>query len=270
MIILYKAFNVDIGNYFKPYGFNKQYYECGHHLYTSQESFVNWTLDKYLLLDGSIDASQMSRDWFPEVNADVFISHSHKDIKDVVTFAGWLNKKLGLTAFVDSLVWGYADDLLKRIDNSYCLKDDGHYSYKKRNISTAHVHMMLQVALMNMMDKTECLFFINTPNSIKIKDNIYDKVTSSAWIYSELSMYKCILKRPPKYMRKKGVSRADELLMEQLNFNYPIDISEFQKLSHLELAYWKSSWEFSNDKKNNSLSLLYELDFSKLRNQVLE
>lgn len=262
MIDLYKAFDVDIENYFKPQNYNnEQYYKCGQRIYNLQESCVDKTLNEYLLLDGSIDASQMSRDWFPKVNADIFISHSHKDINDVITFAGWLKKELGLTAFVDSLVWGYADDLLKQIDNDCCLKDNGHYSYKKRNISTAHVHMMLQVALMKMMDKAECLFFINTPNSIKIKENIDDDVTKSAWIYSELSMFKYIRKRIPNHILKKGITREDEILMEQRDFNYKVDISDFQKLSYSHLDDWKSEWKHKTKRENNSLSMLYDLNF---------
>lgn len=256
MIILYRAFNVDIANYFKPYRLNnEQYYECGGRIYNLQESCVKRTLEEYLLVDRSIDASKMSKDWFPKVNADVFISHSHKDIQDVITFAGWLKKELGLTAFVDSLVWGYADDLLKNIDNEYCQMDNGHYSYEKRNISTSHVHMMLQVALMQMMCKTECIFFINTPNSIKFSDNFKKSSTYSPWIYSELSFINCI---------KECINKIDKIHQiredtEFPNFKYDVDISQIPRLCMSDLYKWQDECESKKYSKEDKIDLLDKL-----------
>ena len=132
-------------------------------------------MERYLSPCGELKASEIEKDWFPEIKADVFWSHSHKDEKDVIALAGFLNN-LGLTTFIDSCVWGYADDLLKQIDDTYCISkkssDDliDFYSYQKRNQSTTHVHMLLNGALMKMMDNTECLIFLDTPNSLKMQD----------------------------------------------------------------------------------------------------
>ncbi len=67
----------------------------------------------------------------------MFLSHSHKDEKSVIAFAGYLSS-LGIKAFVDSYIWGYSNDLLKEIDNEYCVfsrNENGSiatYDYQKK------------------------------------------------------------------------------------------------------------------------------------------
>lgn len=156
------------------------------------------TLRHYLQANGNLDAATMEQEWFGSVQADIFLSHSHRDETLIEAFAGWLHEKCGVFAFVDSSLWGYADDLLLEIDNDYC-KNDGKntYSYELRNISTSYVHMILNTALAKMIYQTECLIFVNTENST-IKENITDESkTLSPWIYSELALSKII--EPQEY-----------------------------------------------------------------------
>lgn len=155
-------------------------------------------LRQYLQANGNLDAATMEQEWFGSVQADIFLSHSHRDETLIEAFAGWLHEKCGVFAFVDSSLWGYADDLLLEIDNDYC-KNDGKntYSYELRNISTSYVHMILNTALAKMIHQTECLIFVNTENST-IKENITDESkTLSPWIYSELALSKII--EPQEY-----------------------------------------------------------------------
>ena len=70
----------------------------------------------------------MQANWFPQIKADIFISHSHKDKGLALALAGWLEETFGLTAFIDSCVWGYANKLLKMIDDEYC--------YQKKSMHT--------------------------------------------------------------------------------------------------------------------------------------
>lgn len=156
------------------------------------------TLRHYLQANGNLDAATMEEEWFGSVQADIFLSHSHRDETLIEAFAGWLHEKCGVFAFVDSSLWGYADDLLREIDNDYCQNDDKQtYSYKLRNISTSYVHMILNTALAKMIHQTECLIFVNTENST-IKENITDESkTLSPWIYSELALSKII--EPQEY-----------------------------------------------------------------------
>lgn len=129
-------------------------------------------LNKFALSQNTLDGDAIMSNWFPKIQADIFISHSHDDEKYVITLAGFLNEKFGLRSFIDSCVWGYLVELLKEIDNRfYSTGRPGSYSYEKRNYLTSHVHMMLSISLMKMIDPTECLLFIDTPNSLNQEES---------------------------------------------------------------------------------------------------
>lgn len=67
---------------------------------------------KKLVLEGTEipDGVAIQNDWFPEIDADIFISHSHNDCKLANGIAGWMNEEFGLRCFIDSNVWGYTND----------------------------------------------------------------------------------------------------------------------------------------------------------------
>ena len=164
----------------------------GNQLFQDQQNQIRKTLDGYVNADGSLSATEIESDWFEHISANVFLSHSHADEKTVKALAAFLQEYYGITCFIDSCVWGYAENLLKEIDEKYCKfqKNDGSYwyDYSKRNQSTSHVHMLLNGALAKMIADTECLIFINTPNSIAAEDSKDKAKTGSPWIYSELLM----------------------------------------------------------------------------------
>ena len=56
--------------------------------------------------------------------------------------------------------------------------------------------MMLSTALTMMIDKVECVLFLNTPKSIDTTE-VIDK-TKSPWIYLEMAMMKLVRKRNRK------------------------------------------------------------------------
>ena len=159
---------------------------------------INANLNRFKDSDGVLDGDKLTNEWFPEINADVFISHSYLDFDTALAVTGMLSN-LGIKAFVDSCVWGYANDLLKAIDRKYCKNDaPNSYSYEKRNYSTSHVHMMLSVALVKMIYNMECLLFLDTPNSIYPKDDIPcdDKEpTLSPWIFTEIEVSRLLDRR---------------------------------------------------------------------------
>lgn len=217
----------------------EEYYRKGLEIYNVQEQSVKPALEKYLSPSGELKASKIEKDWFPDFKADVFLSHSHKDEKDVIAFAGFLSD-LGLTAFIDSCVWGYAEELLKQIDNKYCVSQrnsDGSihsYIYENRNQSTAHVHMLLNGALMKMMDRTECVIFLETPNSLKAKD-ISTGTTNSGWIYSELLMSGCLQKKEP-IRKSTNFSINKSFEHNALSVEYDADISHLIMLSITDIV----------------------------------
>ncbi len=163
--------------------------------------------------------------------------------------AGWFKTVFGITCFIDSCAWGYVDNLLKMIDDKYCVKGKEKeedkasgktYSYNKRNQSTAHVHMILNTALQKMIDKTECLIFLNTPNSI-ITDNMFDEdYTASPWIYSELSFSKMVRKKKLSEYRDK-MAHDGLLIGEKLDVRYKVTTDHLIDLSNSDLSFLYNS-----------------------------
>lgn len=195
-----------------------------------------------ILNNGKLDGSKMQQNWFPQIKADIFISHSHKDKDLAIALSEWLFKGFGLSTFIDSCIWGYHNDLLKIIDNEYCKNPEGNsYNYNKRNYSTSHVHMMLSTALSMMIDNTKCILFLNTPNSIS-SHSIISK-TESPWIYSEIAMTKLVRK---KHIREYRLQRITESfssggrLEKGLDFEYVVDKEHLTKINSDVLGTWSS------------------------------
>lgn len=202
------------------------------------------TLRHYLQANGNLDAATMEEEWFGSVQADIFLSHSHRDETLIEAFAGWLHEKCGVFAFVDSSLWGYADDLLREIDNDYCQNDDKQtYSYKLRNISTSYVHMILNTALAKMIHQTECLIFVNTENST-IKENITDESkTLSPWIYSELALSKIIEPQEYNISNLKHSFILNESEERQIPIALPAEIEHLEVLTTNHLINWATCIE---------------------------
>lgn len=179
------------------------YEKVGEEIMEARKESISKKLEEYIRDDGFIDFTNLQDDWFPTVETDIFISHSHKDIKVINALAGWLYSKFNVKVFVDSYIWNYCDDLLRKLDETYCRHSNGEsFDYDKRNFSTAHVHMMLSNALNKMIDKSECIIFLESDNSLSLKNNI-EVGTSSAWIYSELVTCSLIKTNVPKRHEKK-------------------------------------------------------------------
>lgn len=190
-----------------------------------------------------IDVTQLEEDWFPNIDAHVFLSHSHKDQKLAIGLANWLYDKFGITTFIDSCFWGYANDLLTKLDNKYCLsgkRENGHlYDYSIRNQSTAHIHSILTMALQKMIDKTECLIFLNTPNSVKLEDIIDESSTSSCWIYNELLFSKMARKNIPSRYHVIDESIVKTASAKDMSFKYVISLKHLHRIDYNDLLALK-------------------------------
>ncbi|MDR3482560.1 MAG: hypothetical protein P4L91_17830 [Burkholderiaceae bacterium] len=215
-------------------------------------------LDAFCDDDGSLFAKKIMDDWFPKINAKVFISHSHKDEELAICLSGWLGHKLGISSFIDSCVWGYSDKLLKKFDKNFCLKDDGYYSYENRNRTTSHVNMMLATSLNKMIDQCECIIFLNTPNSISCKGCIEKEGTESPWIYAEIEATRLLRTNIPSRhnMFKKAMeARADALDEAMAPIKYDLDMKHLILLNGDHMRKWNNC----NKTGDNSLDYLYEM-----------
>lgn len=192
---------------------------------------------------GVIDGKRLQSHWFAQKKADVFISHSHKDESLAIAIAGWLHDRFGLYAFVDSCVWGYANDLQRELDLRYCKKlaPQTTYDYHKRNRTTSHVHMMLSTALTDMIDHAECFIFLHTDESVvrnSIKTTVGHPTTTSPWIYAELAASRVIRKRPTGRsvpMRKRAMESA---AMDELEIEYPAHLAHLHAINDSALKEW--------------------------------
>lgn len=236
-----------------------QYLKAGKKLYASCKQEIENNLKKFQNKDGSLNGRKLTESWFPLISSDIFISHSHKDLNTALLIAGFLYKTQNIISFIDSCIWGYANDLLRAIDNEFCLKSNGSYSYEKRNFSTSHVHMMLSVALTKVIYNTECLLFLNTPNSIYPKDTIPERIkedeTLSPWIHTEIEMTKLVQTRTPNEHRVFQKSYC--VFDESINIRHSANTSNMEIITYEQLVSWANK-KYSD--KFKALDMLYTIN----------
>jgi len=246
---MYKGFNLSFSKNLS------EFKSRGEELNSNNRAAIQKTIDAFLIDGGAIDGSRLQERWFPQVDADVFLSHSHQD-KDIATsLAGWLSKTFNLKPFIDSCIWGYSDDLLKRINDKYCWNSDKTaYDYEKIKNSASHIHMMLVTALGMMIDSTECLIFLNTPNSITSKDVV--SRTQSPWLYMELAMSQIVRRKTSRCHRQIIECAGLAKKLEEVKFEYDVNLMPLTKITESTLAKWKS--EYAKQHKH-SLDTLYSI-----------
>lgn len=248
------------------------YKVVGQEFYNDYKIEIQTSLQDFINENGIIDGTLLQEYWFPiKKHFDIFLSHSHNDEKLAISLAGFLKKEMGLNTFIDSCLWGYSNNLLWKIDDKYCRHSNGtSFDYYKRNYSTSHVHMMLSIALSRMIDACESVFFLNSENSIILEKELEKKLTSSPWIFNELSV--------ADIMRIRSIEdyRAGEFFLEHgdysivnenANFTIEYDVSgvlkSFIPLSVDELR------EYSKDWKNNYKSFQSSMDYIYLSKKVI-
>ncbi|HAW1932987.1 TPA: hypothetical protein JLO06_004360 [Escherichia coli] len=140
-----------------------------------------------------VDYIDFVNNWFPGVDAHVFISHSHQDKQKAVALANFLYKRLGIKSFIDSEVWGYLDEAMLKLNKRFNAVDGekNTYVYEECNKLAGSLNLILSSALTKMIDSADSLFFINTANSV------YDGgKTKSPWIFTEILLSSMLRKKP--------------------------------------------------------------------------
>lgn len=179
---------------------------------------------------GTIDGKALQNYVFPTGNVDdynVFISYSHNDENLVKRLVAFFQDYCGLRVFLDYYVWKSADSLLKKIDDRYCrAKDNKQYIYGRRNFSTSHVHAMLSMAIMDIINKTECCIFLDSNHSIEMGNlsNTSRARTLSPWLYEELSFMRYLPLQQLK-VRTKMFSSGMENLYEGIGLKIAHEVT---------------------------------------------
>lgn len=222
---------------------------------SNYKSTINTKINDFINDNKEINLTDIGENWFPEIEADVFISHSHKDEKLAIKLALWLHYCFGIKAFVDSTVWGYSKELLHRIinnpDYNYILWQDTYKLDETLNINS-HIDMLLSMALTKMIDKCECLIFLNTPNSISIENTM--EITYSPWIYHEIGVSKVIKKNIPNRLQLE--IKQHLFSNEELRPYFQTNTSHLFKLDENILNSWRKK---SNMRGVEELNYLYEI-----------
>ena len=124
--------------------------------------------------------------------------------------------------------------------------------------------MMLSTALAEMIDKTECVIFFNTPNSISIGDELAKikkrETTLSPWIYYELSMMTLIKSTQPRKIILEHSAYSD------INIKYDVSkiLKELTRINDTTLLSWRDKWNNRSILcKEEPLDVLYEIIYPK-------
>ena len=206
----------------------------------------------------SLNAEKIKGEWFPIIESDIFISHSHRDIETVTKLAEILSKHLGLKVFVDSEVWKYSEDLVQQIE---CQCHEGGYFIHDKIV--AHVNIMLASALTKMLNNTECVIFLNTSNSLIPDQYSTSHQTDSPWIYHELFTTSLLpIRTPKRKMEKSVVNEAS-----QFEIAHTVPLEHLTNLSDVEFENW--TIKAKNIHWENALDALYNLKPAKIRRSNL-
>ena len=126
---------------------------------------------------------------------------------------------------------------------------------------------MLSSALLEMIDKTECLIFYNTPQSIYLEKELENinhdiKKTLSPWIYNELSAVSILQQRKPPRLRQlhecfenRGSGRLDDSALPKIEYDVNAIINNMTKLDNNLLSNWLNYY----NNKEHPLDTLYKL-----------
>jgi len=258
---MFRGFQLDLGD-----SDFSSYQEDGEAIFDGLKDEVKPVLDSFILTNGAIDADSMQDEWFPQKKMDIFISHAHADRDRAVALAGFLAYELNITSFIDSCIWGHAKNLLWRLDKKYCKDDDDEFfDYHRRNHSTAHVHMILNNALSQMIDNCECFFFLKTENST-VESIIKDK-TNSPWIFSEISTSRMIEKKdPPRPILNEMTmlfSKGEDISERKradLKMEFRLKLQHLMPLNTRDLLRWKEHINSLHEpRERHPLDKLYKL-----------
>lgn len=214
--------------------------------YKARKDRIAIRLEEYLL-NGSnlLDAAKIQQSVFPETDIDVFISHSHSDEDQAIRIALSM-EAIGLKPFVDSCVWGYADELLQKIDDKFCVPPGWeHYSYGLRNRTTTNVHLILNAALQQMIHRSELFVFLGTESSIKIDEYMSDaERLSSPWIFSELMFAQNVKRTERKQLGTglEGYRKFEEAAVDSkhVEFRYLLPQSTYT-MDYKQFIKWLST-----------------------------
>jgi hypothetical protein len=109
-----------------------------------------------------------------------------------------------------------------------------------------------------MIDSSECIFFLNSPNSISTKTELTQK-TNSPWIFSEISTTQIIRKQTPKRLEREtklfSAKNLNENQRSILSIEYELELSHLTDISYQEFNIWSQN---QTENAEEALDSLYK------------
>lgn len=244
--------------------------QVGKHHLDDQKARYSEELKEYITKN-NIDGTRVQDEWFPQIDADIFISHSHDDEDLACALAGWIHETFGLRCFLDSNVWGYSKELLEimnaKLSNKRENKDGGYlYDHQSCNNVSQHVNAMLSIALQKMIDKTEAVILVNTENSVQVCTENHMNQTYSPWIYTEIACTQIVRKKPLlAYRDYKMNLKRENVLFEsvrsaiQFTISYTVSLDHLKSLEEEDLEKWEEEYCENKEDYEYPLDALYQL-----------
>lgn len=252
---MYRAFNLKLdNNLLGSYREDRDKYE------KIKEEFKD-NLIRYIDTTEVLSAKKLKQYILPTADYDIFISHSHNDLDLALRLKSFL-EKFKLRVFIDSLYWLNITELQEKL-NSY------HYNARTQLFDHAttmrvaeHCNMILASALSEMIDRCECVFFLNTDNSIASSRQVVDgDTTYSPWIYHEVyttTIVKQHLDRVRTIIANESLRNSFSQKRDAKLISYDVDLSNMELVDIEKLRAWSSS--VANNATLHPLDLLYNID----------
>ena len=252
---MYRAFNVALeSNKYLGYVNTRQY--------ENDKSISLQKLQKIINSRDIIQAWEIKKLLLPSKRYDIFISHSHKDLELAKGFANYLYLFFNVTCFIDSLYWGNIDELQNELNELHLTYDGvtkkSYYDYEKTLQVAKHADMILASALTEMIDNCECVFFLNTDNSvIRGTEAISKNETYSPWIYHEVFTTTIIQKKQRSKFNESYQFR-DNAIKQIPDISYGLDLSGMTVLREEDIFEWEI--KINSNKDKHPLDVLYNLE----------
>ena len=251
---MYRAFNVTLeSNKYLGYA-NAQQYE-------NDKSISLQNLRRIINSKDMLQAYEIKKLLLPSKRYDIFISHSHKDLEIAKGLSGYLNALCGVSCFIDSLYWGNIDELQEELNRMHLHKDEAtgkkYFDHQSTMEVAKHANMILASALTEMIDNCECVFFLNTDNSvIRGTEAISKNETYSPWIYHEVFTTTIIQKKQRSKFNESYQFR-DNAIKQIPDISYGLDLSGMTVLREEDIFEWEI--KINSNKDKHPLDVLYNL-----------
>ena len=252
---MYRAFNVTLeSNKYLGYA-NAQQYE-------NDKSISIQNLRRIINSKDMLQAYEIKKLLLPSKRYDIFISHSHKDLEIAKGLSGYLNALCGVSCFIDSLYWGNIDELQEELNRMHLHKDEAtgkkYFDHQSTMEVAKHANMILASALTEMIDNCECVFFLNTDNSvIRGTEAISKNETYSPWIYHEVFTTTIIQKKQRSKFNESYQFR-DNAIKQIPDISYGLDLSGMTVLREEDIFEWEI--KINSNKDKHPLDVLYNLN----------